>query len=100
VKAMLVLSLEPLLGSGSHPYLLTATDDVIRVYDVSYLDEPEFIREVEGHWHDVTRLRLWLRKREGTNGKEIWIVSAGLDRTLRRWRLAGTFEFSAHTKWS
>ncbi|KAI0313627.1 WD40 repeat-like protein [Amylostereum chailletii] len=88
VKSILPLQLQPYLDGSSFPYLLCATGDVIRVYDVSSLDEPELVREVEGHWHDVTSLRLWLREREDGKGKEVWIVSGGLDRTLRRWRLS------------
>ncbi len=42
----------------------------------------------------MTALRLWIRKSpvEGEPGKtrvEPWIVSAGLDGTLRRWKLSG-----------
>ncbi|KAI0035758.1 WD40-repeat-containing domain protein [Vararia minispora EC-137] len=98
VKAILPLSLERQLGVGSYPYLLTATEDVIRVYDVSSLSEPEFVREVEGHWHDVTRLQLWLRTLDDGSGKEVWIVSAGLDKTLRRWPLADLLQPSAREK--
>ena len=71
-------------------YLLAASGDTIRVYDIGELDSPELLREVVGHWHDVTRMRIWLRSgKESQKAKSVWIVSAGLDRTLRRWKLSG-----------
>ncbi|KAI0361945.1 WD40 repeat-like protein [Trametes cingulata] len=89
VKALLPLSLTPL----AEPYLLTGAGDVIRVFDVSAPEEPELLAEVDAHWHDVTALRLWMRREivEGEKGKvrvEPWIVSASLDGTIRRWRLS------------
>ncbi|KAI0080613.1 WD40 repeat-like protein [Panus rudis PR-1116 ss-1] len=87
VKALLPLSLTPL----SEPYLLTGSGDVIRVYDVSSPEEPELLHEVDAHWHDVSALRLWVRKTTMEDGKvmvEPWIVSASLDGTIRKWRLA------------
>ncbi|KAI0747982.1 WD40 repeat-like protein [Daedaleopsis nitida] len=89
VRTILPLSLTPL----AEPYLLTGSGDVIRVYDVSTPEEPELVAETDGHWHDVTALRLWFRKSPIANdpGKvriEPWIVSAGLDGTLRRWKLS------------
>lgn len=94
VKTILPLSLTAL----GEPYLLTGSGDVIRVYDVSSLHEPELIAETDGHWHDVTALRLWIResKIEGEPGKvrrEPWVVSASLDGTLRRWKLTGKLNF-------
>ncbi|KAI0093936.1 WD40 repeat-like protein [Irpex rosettiformis] len=88
VRSLLPLSLTPL----AEPYLLTGSGDIIRAYDVSSPDAPELLGEVDGHWHDVTALRLWMRKTavEGKEGKmkvEPWIVSASLDGTLRKWRL-------------
>lgn len=93
VKALLPLLLTPL----AEPYLLTGAGDVIRAYDVSSPDEPELLAETDGHWHDVTALRLWMRrsKVEGEPGKvrvEPWVVSASLDGTIRRWRLNGECE--------
>ena len=90
MKAILPLPLTDL----AEPYLLTGSGEVIRVFDVSSLEEPELIAETDGHWHDVTALRLWIRKSEieGQPGKvrvEPWIVSASLDGTLRRLRLTG-----------
>lgn len=93
MKALLPLQLTPL----AEPYLLTGAGDVIRAYDVSAPDEPELLAETDGHWHDVTALRLWMRrsKVEGEPGKvrvEPWVVSASLDGTIRRWRLNGEWE--------
>ncbi|KAI0637110.1 WD40 repeat-like protein [Trametes polyzona] len=89
VKALLPLPLSPL----AEPYLLTGAGDVIRVYDVSAPEEPELLAEVDAHWHDVTALRLWMRRSavEGEPGRvrvEPWVVSASLDGTIRRWRLS------------
>lgn len=50
--------------------------------------------EADAHWHDVTALRLWVRKTKGEDGRmrvEPWIVSTSLDGTVRRWRLAGNY---------
>ncbi|KAL7283278.1 hypothetical protein ACG7TL_002707 [Trametes sanguinea] len=89
VRALLPLAITPL----AEPYVLAGAGDVIRVFDVSTLDEPELLAEVDAHWHDVTALRLWMRKSavEGTPGAvkvEPWVVSASLDGTIRRWRLS------------
>lgn len=87
VKSVLPL----LLTDLAEPYLFTGAGDTIRVYDVSSLEEPEFIREIEGHWREVTAIRLWFRKSAGDNGRsyvEPWIVSASLDSTIRKWRLS------------
>ena len=90
VRTILPLSLTPL----AEPYLLTGSGEAIRVYDVSSPEEPELIAETDAHWHDVTTLRLWIRRSqvEGEPSKvrvEPWIVSASLDGTLRRWKLSG-----------
>ncbi|KAL1746961.1 WD40-repeat-containing domain protein [Schizophyllum fasciatum] len=87
VKAILPLAFTPL----AEPYLFTAAEDVIRVYDVSTPNEPELINQVDAHWHNVTLLRLWIRRTVGEDGQarvEPWLVSASLDKTLRKWRLS------------
>ncbi|KAJ7632221.1 WD40 repeat-like protein [Roridomyces roridus] len=87
VRCILPLSVTPL----AEPYLLTGAGDVIRVYDVSTLQEPELIHQVDAHWHDVTALHLWTRQSTGEDGKtrvEPWVVSTSLDGTIRKWRLA------------
>jgi hypothetical protein len=88
VRAILPLNLTNL----SEPYLLTAAGDVLRIYDISTLDEPEYIGEVDAHWHDITAVRLWMRKFVGDDGKarvEPWIITTSLDRTIRKWKLTG-----------
>ena len=72
VRAILPLGLTPL----AEPYLLTAAGEVIRVYDVSTPAEPELLSETDGHWHDVTALRLWIRRTA---------VSMGIRCILREW---------------
>ncbi|KAJ7445756.1 WD40-repeat-containing domain protein [Mycena galericulata] len=87
VRCILPLSVTDL----AEPYLITGAGDVIRVYDVSSLQEPELINEVDAHWHDVTALHLWVRPSAGADGKtrvEPWVVSTSLDGTIRKWRLA------------
>jgi hypothetical protein len=82
----------------TEPYLLTGAGDIIRVYDVSSLDEPELIGQVDAHWHDVTALRLWARRtfgdcEDGRARVEPWVISASLDGTIRKWRLSGMCSF-------
>jgi hypothetical protein len=88
VRSILPLSLTDL----REPYIITGAGDIIRVYDVSTLEEPELVGEVDAHWHDVTALRLWVRKTVEDDGKtrvEPWIISASLDGTIRKWKLQG-----------
>jgi hypothetical protein len=88
VRAILPLNLTNL----SEPYLLTAAGDALRIYDISTLDEPEYIGEVDAHWHDIIAVRLWMRKFVGADGKaciEPWIITTSLDRTIRKWKLTG-----------
>jgi len=87
-RAVLPVYLHPKLDSDAFPYLLGGTGDCIRVYDVSSLDEAEFIREVEGHWHDVTHLRTWIRESVDGTKRDVWVISASLDGTLRKWKLS------------
>jgi len=85
VRAILPLSLTDL----SEPYLLTAAGDILRTFDVSSLAEPEMMSEIDGHWYDITAIRLWIRKQNDKARIEPWIVTTGLDRTIRKWRLEG-----------
>lgn len=90
VRAILPLFLTDL----AEPYLITAAGDVLRTFDVSLLEEPEIVSEIDGHWHDITAIRLWPRTSKGNDGKtrvEAWIVTASLDKTIRKWRLAGRY---------
>ncbi|KAH8108141.1 WD40 repeat-like protein [Cristinia sonorae] len=87
VKAILPLNVTPL----AEPYLLTGSGDIIRAYDMSSPEEPDLLGETDAHWHDVTALRLWMRKTKTHDGKtlvEPWVISTSLDRTIRKWRLA------------
>lgn len=80
------------LTDVSEPYLITGSGDIIRAYDLSTFDEPEMIREVDAHWHDILALRLWIRRSVGDDGLvrvEPWVVSTSLDGTIRKWRLVG-----------
>lgn len=61
----------------------------MRVYDISSLDEAELIREIEGHWHDVTHLRTWIQGYRDGARRDVWVVSGSLDCTLRKWKLSG-----------
>lgn len=88
VKALLPLALTAL----GEPFLLVAYNEVIRLYDISTIEEPEQLSEVDVHSHDVTALRLWVKKEQGLDQVtkvEPIIVSASLDGTIRRWKLAG-----------
>jgi len=88
VRAILPLQLTEL----GEPYLITGCGDVLRTYDVSSLDEPELVKEMDAHWHDITAIRLWMRQSVGEDGKtrvEPWVVTTSLDGTIRKWRLAG-----------
>jgi WD40 repeat protein len=87
VRALLPLSLTPL----AEPYVVTAYGDVIRLYDLSTISEPEILGEIDAHWHDVTAVRLWMRTSKNKAGQtriEPWIVSTSLDGTIRKWRFS------------
>ncbi|THH04696.1 hypothetical protein EW145_g5333 [Phellinidium pouzarii] len=87
VKAILPLALTPV----GEPLLLTASGDALRLYDVNDPTAPELLSTTDAHWLNVTALRLWFRRtadKGGRVGVESWIVSASLDGTVRRWRLA------------
>lgn len=89
-RAVLPIYLHPELDSDQFPYLLAGSGDCIRVYDISELDEVDFVREIEGHWHDVTHLRVWNQGSGDGARRDVWVVSGSLDGTLRRWKLLGT----------
>ncbi|KAL5533214.1 hypothetical protein ACEPAF_4990 [Sanghuangporus sanghuang] len=87
VKALLPLSLTDLGES----LLLTGASDAIRLYDINEPSSPELLSTTDAHWFDIVSLRLWFRRRTTEDGKlsvEPWIVSASLDQTIRRWKLA------------
>lgn len=86
VRAILPLSLTDL----GEPYLITGAGDVLRVFEVSSLDEPELVSKTDAHWHDITAICLWHRTSLNADGKkqtEPWIITTSLDRTVRKWRL-------------
>ncbi|KIK63664.1 hypothetical protein GYMLUDRAFT_95249 [Collybiopsis luxurians FD-317 M1] len=86
VRCLLPLFLTDL----GEPYIITGSGDFLRVYDVSSVDEPELLNDIDAHWHDVTHIRLWMRQTiEKDNQKKVepWIISTSLDATIRRWRL-------------
>ena len=90
VRAILPLTLTTL----GEPYLLTAAGDVLRTFEVSELDNPQLLSLVDAHAHDITAIRLWIRQTVDENGQRLiepWIVTASLDKTLRKWKLTGKF---------
>ena len=70
-------------------FVFTGSGDSIRAYDLSSVEEPELLSETDAHAHDVTGLAYWLRSVPGKRQPEVWIISASLDGTLRKWNLAG-----------
>ncbi|GAA5967469.1 hypothetical protein JCM11641_000556 [Rhodosporidiobolus odoratus] len=112
VRSFLPLPLSPaLLSLPSQPplYLLTgASDEVLRILDLSDVAlDPDAareakrnwlglplpdgslpdgcVKEVEAHTHEVVQLRAYTTA--GENGRrDIWVLSASLDGTLRRWK--------------
>jgi WD40 repeat protein len=94
-RAVLPIYLHPELDSDAFPYLLAGSGDCIRIYDISSIDEVEFMREIEGHWHDVTHLRTWIQRSGDGAKRDVWIVSGSLDGTLRKWKLSGMDGVSA-----
>ena len=85
VKSILPLSLTLV----NEPLLIVGTGEEIMSFDVSELDRPEHKGSVDAHWHDITALRLWVKKSNTPSGYEPIIVSASLDGTVRRWTLKG-----------
>ncbi|KAG5645892.1 hypothetical protein DXG03_005039 [Asterophora parasitica] len=87
VRSILPLALTEL----AEPYLITGAGDYLRVYDLSTPEEPELLRDLDAHWHDITAIRLWKRSSLGLDGQtriEPWVISTSLDGTIRRWRLS------------
>jgi len=80
VKALLPLYIPSL----DETYLFTGSGDIIRSWDTSDLDDKvEQRNEIDGHWHDVTLLKAWFAS------PDPYILSAGLDGTVRRWKVKG-----------
>ncbi|EJD53269.1 WD40 repeat-like protein [Auricularia subglabra TFB-10046 SS5] len=84
VKCVLPLPATDLAES----YVFTGAGDSIRAYDLSSVEEPELLSEIDAHANDVTSLAYWVRSVPGKRRPEVWIVSGSLDGTLRKWNLA------------
>lgn len=72
------------------PYIVTGSEDEdIRVWDAATLDgdHNQPVAIVSGHCGEVSALVTWIKDAGGK--KEVIIVSAGLDATLRRWSIDG-----------
>ncbi|KZS99178.1 WD40 repeat-like protein [Sistotremastrum niveocremeum HHB9708] len=84
VKSILPLSLTPL----NEPLVVVGSADTIVSFDISSPEDPEQLRELDVHAHDVVGLGFWVKKVESKTGAvalEPWIISASLDGTVRRW---------------
>ncbi|GAA5938198.1 uncharacterized protein JCM15063_000663 [Sporobolomyces koalae] len=95
------------------PYLLTTStgaEDLIRVFDLTdeVLDPdpkrevrrewkglpglhsgdavPGCVREIEGHTNEIVQLAAYVVKNSELGTNEVWILSASLDGTLKRWK--------------
>ncbi|KZV85104.1 WD40 repeat-like protein [Exidia glandulosa HHB12029] len=93
-----VKCLLPLPAAMGESYVLSGAGDAIRTYDFSSLEEPEFLSEFDAHANDVTSLAYWHRSVPGKRQPEAWIVSASMDGTVRRWRLAELVSPKAKTQ--
>ncbi|KAF8312050.1 WD40-repeat-containing domain protein [Cantharellus anzutake] len=74
------------------PYLISGSADKIFVWDITSVNQKhgviEKVVELDAHSHDVTAIEFWEQAPKGKSGiSEIWIVTAGLDCMVRRWRL-------------
>lgn len=107
-----LLPLPVLIPEAEHNLLLTgSTDESLRIWDLSdpnlrvkandtttgawkqakTIQEEKapagLLRSMEEHFHEVNLLRIWLRLAENGLDVEVWIVSASLDMTVRKWKL-------------
>ncbi|SNX83266.1 uncharacterized protein MEPE_01973 [Melanopsichium pennsylvanicum] len=85
-----------------------ASDEHVRLFSNPFNTDGQ-VNEVEGHWHEITSLAIWTRNATTSisnaeftkttttttttsiptaNDIETWIISAGLDGSIRRWNLA------------
>lgn len=109
-----ILPLEGLVpGPAAHYVLTGSTDEQIRVWDTSLLDTAPakakkahmtsaadasdqykdgkkpagLVADLEGHFHEVNRLALCSgRVRDVDEKDELYVISTGLDCTLRKWK--------------
>ncbi|ETS62846.1 hypothetical protein PaG_02602 [Moesziomyces aphidis] len=81
----------PLADDLSNAVVTAGADEHI------HLHTPTSSTSAEGHWHEVTALAAWIRHPSSiqraqslpqAKETEVWIVSAGLDGSVRRWNLA------------
>lgn len=75
---------------NGQPYIVTGSEDEhIRIWDASTLENVNKspLSVVEAHCGEVTAFGLWERKDNGQ--REIMVLSASLDGTLRRWSMQG-----------
>ncbi|WFD32756.1 hypothetical protein MSPP1_003807 [Malassezia sp. CBS 17886] len=78
---------EPLVVLGLTEGILT----VWRLSDDGAHGGAVQVGQLEGHWHDITFLGAWRRTAHGADDGspgDVWVVSAGLDGTVRRWPLS------------
>ncbi|WVR03549.1 hypothetical protein IAU60_000541 [Kwoniella sp. DSM 27419] len=91
VKSVLVLPEEFELPSS---LVITGSEDEdIRLWDIDSLGDvssggsgAKLAGVIQGHCGEVSAIRAWYRDEEGKRGW--WVVSAGLDCTVRRWSVA------------
>ncbi len=79
-----------LINPNGLPYILTGSEDEdIRVWDAAAVGEAGVppVAVVPGHCGEVSALATWIRETDGN--KEVSVVSASLDGTLRRWTMTG-----------
>ncbi|KAJ1593083.1 hypothetical protein NDA11_004730 [Ustilago hordei] len=76
------------------------SDEHVRLYPSANSEEEE-VYQVEGHWHEITSLACWIRHPNPSfptaptseavlppaKEVQVWILSASLDGTIRRWNL-------------
>lgn len=84
----------PLADDLANAVVTAGADEHIHIHP----DPSSPTRSAEGHWHEVTALAAWIRHPTSAptaaqslpeaRGTEVWIVSAGLDGSVRRWNLA------------
>lgn len=85
----------------AHVVVTGSADEDLRVWRLAGEEvgaEQQLVRRQRGHWHEVEKVLLWhgiVDEDEGEEGKEAcsasvaswWVISAGLDGSIRRWRL-------------
>jgi len=94
-------------GNSAKKSLITNAANAIEAYKDGKTP-PGLVYELEGHFHEVCKLMLWSAKDQQnidtashgtpsslTSGREeVYIVSAGLDCTVRKWKLKDVLELA------